>query len=75
VPSPPSAQYLTREAMEKAGLPTPRNARINAPEDVEPAGEHVGFPAVIKPVSGGGVYGLLAGHMRGCAAEPCFLWP
>lgn len=38
--------------MEKAGLPTPRNARINAPEDVEPAGNHVGFPAVIKPVSG-----------------------
>lgn len=45
-------QYLTREYMAKAGLPTPRNARINAPEDVMPAGEHVGFPAVIKPVSG-----------------------
>jgi glutathione synthase/RimK-type ligase-like ATP-grasp enzyme len=39
--------------MAKAGLPTPRNSRINAPEDVVPAGEHVGFPAVIKPVSGG----------------------
>ena len=48
----PRLQYLTREGMEKAGLPTPRNARINAPGDVEPAGTHVGFPAVIKPVSG-----------------------
>lgn len=38
--------------MGKAGLPTPRNSRINCPEDVVPAGEHVGFPAVIKPVSG-----------------------
>jgi glutathione synthase/RimK-type ligase-like ATP-grasp enzyme len=49
--------------MGNAGLPTPRNSRINRPEDVVPAGEHVGFPAVIKPVSGarlGCVGGALA---------------
>jgi hypothetical protein len=46
-------QYLTRQALAKAGLPTPKNSRISKPEDVEPAGQHVGFPSVIKPVSGG----------------------
>lgn len=45
-------QYLTRQALAKAGLPTPRNSRISKPEDIEPAGQHVGFPAVIKPVAG-----------------------
>jgi len=45
-------QYLTRQGLANAGLPTPRNARISKPEDVEPAGQHVGFPSVIKPVSG-----------------------
>jgi carnosine synthase len=38
--------------MEKAGLPTPRHAHIVAPDDVPKAAAHVGFPAVIKPVSG-----------------------
>lgn len=52
-------KYLTREAMAKAGLPTPRNARVNCPEDVEPAGLHVGFPAVIKPVSGAASIGVI----------------
>jgi hypothetical protein len=45
-------QATTRAAMLEARLPTPRNARINAPTDVVPAAEVVGFPAVIKPVSG-----------------------
>ncbi|GBF94434.1 hypothetical protein Rsub_07248 [Raphidocelis subcapitata] len=52
-------KYLTREAMGIAGLPTPRNARVNSPEDVEPAGKHVGFPAVIKPVSGAASIGVV----------------
>lgn len=46
-------KYATRTCLAAAGLPTPRNARISAPADVQPAGQHVGFPAVIKPVSGG----------------------
>ncbi|KAI8466821.1 MAG: ATP-grasp domain-containing protein [Monoraphidium minutum] len=52
-------KYMTREAMAKAGLPTPRNSRVNCPEDVEPAGEYVGFPAVIKPVSGAASIGVI----------------
>lgn len=46
-------KYATRACLAAAGLPTPKNARISAPTDVQPAGEHVGFPSVIKPVSGG----------------------
>jgi hypothetical protein len=49
----PCVQYLTRQGLAAAGLPTPRNARISKPDDIEPAGHHVGFPSVIKPVSGG----------------------
>ena len=45
--------------MAKAGLPTPRNARINSPADVAPAAAHVGFPAVIKPVSGAASIGVV----------------
>jgi carnosine synthase len=52
-------KYLTRSAMAKAGLPTPKNARVNSPEEVEPAGLHVGFPAVIKPVSGAASIGVV----------------
>jgi carnosine synthase len=52
-------KYETRAAMAKAGLPTPRNARISKPEDVDPAGQHVGFPAVIKPVSGAASIGVV----------------
>lgn len=48
-------KYATRECLAKAGLPTPRNSRIRAPGDVEPAGTYVGFPSVIKPVSGAGL--------------------
>lgn len=50
--------------MARAGMPTPRNMRIDCPDDIEPAGEHVGFPAVIKPVSGGGSSRVgAAGHL------------
>lgn len=53
-PSPPThTQYLTRQGLASAGLPTPKNSRISKPDDIEPAGQHVGFPSVIKPVSGG----------------------
>lgn len=52
-------KYATRQALAAAGLPTPRNARISSPADVGPAGEHVGFPAVIKPVSGAASIGVI----------------
>jgi len=43
-----------REACAAAGLPGPAFARIESPEDLRGAGELVGFPAVLKPVSGVG---------------------
>jgi hypothetical protein len=52
-------KYQTRAYMAKAGLATPRNSRISKPSDVAPAGEHVGFPAVIKPVSGAASIGVV----------------
>lgn len=35
----------TRASMARAGLPTPRNRLIERPDQVEAAGQHVGFPA------------------------------
>jgi len=52
-------KYMTRAAMAQAGLPTPRNSRVSTPADIEPAGLHVGFPAVIKPVSGAASIGVV----------------
>lgn len=45
--------------MEKAGLPTPKHYKISTPEDVLKAAEHVGFPAVIKPISGAASIGVI----------------
>uniref|UniRef100_A0A7S0RDS3 ATP-grasp domain-containing protein n=1 Tax=Chlamydomonas leiostraca TaxID=1034604 RepID=A0A7S0RDS3_9CHLO len=52
-------KHRTRELMAKAGLPTPRHYRIEKPTDVAPAGAHVGYPAVIKPVSGAASIGVI----------------
>ena len=38
--------------MKRAGLPTPANHLIRSSADVAKAAEVVGFPAVIKPISG-----------------------
>ena len=38
-------KHSTRAYMAKAGLPTPRNMLIERPDQVEAAGNHVGFPA------------------------------
>lgn len=38
-------KHSTRSYMAKAGLPTPRNMLIERPDQVEAAGNHVGFPA------------------------------
>jgi biotin carboxylase len=43
---------LTREVCIEAGIPSPRYYRIRSAEDINCAAEHVGFPAVLKPVSG-----------------------
>ena len=55
----PPWQYATRHLMEAAGLPTPRHFKITSAADLEPAAHHVGFPAVIKPVSGAASIGVI----------------
>lgn len=42
----------TRAVMAEAGLPTPKNLLISGFQDLHKAAQHVGFPAVIKPISG-----------------------
>ena len=43
---------LSREVCVEAGIPSPRFYRIRGEEDLVAAAAHVGFPAVLKPVSG-----------------------
>merc|ERR1711907_712925 len=45
-------KHATRAALKKAGLPTPRNILITSEAEIETAAATVGFPAVLKPVSG-----------------------
>lgn len=47
-------KHRAREAAGAAGIPGPRVARIEGEGDVERAAATVGFPAVLKPVSGVG---------------------
>lgn len=48
----------TRRAMRQNGLPTPPVYEIRCDADVEKAAEVVGFPAVLKPVSGAASVGV-----------------
>jgi len=47
-------KYEQREALQRHGLPTPHHAAITRPEDLTPALEAVGTPAVLKPAFGAG---------------------
>ena len=52
-------KYAARAAMSAAKLPTPKNFLIEAGEQLDEAAEHVGFPAVIKPISGAASIGVV----------------
>lgn len=52
-------KHATRACLARAGLPTPRNFLIKNAADVALAGQQVGFPAVIKPVSGAASLGVI----------------
>lgn len=52
-------KHAARAAMAAAQLPTPRNALIERAEQLDAAGEHVGFPAVLKPISGAASIGVV----------------
>jgi carnosine synthase len=45
-------KIFTREVCMEAGIPSPRFIRIKSTEDLAAAAAHVGFPAVLKPISG-----------------------
>ncbi|GFR47370.1 hypothetical protein Agub_g9079 [Astrephomene gubernaculifera] len=52
-------KHATREIMARAGLPTPRHCKVVSEADVAKAAAHVGFPAVIKPISGAASIGVI----------------
>ena len=45
-------KVFTREVCLEAGIPSPKFFRFKSAEDLEAAAAHVGFPAVLKPISG-----------------------
>ncbi len=45
-------KIFTREVCMEAGIPSPRFFRIRSAADLAAAASHVGFPAVLKPISG-----------------------
>ncbi|EFJ50268.1 hypothetical protein VOLCADRAFT_89214 [Volvox carteri f. nagariensis] len=52
-------KHATREIMARAGLPTPKHYKVVSEADVAKAAAHVGFPAVIKPISGAASIGVI----------------
>ena len=52
-------KHAARQCMQAAGLPTPRHTLLASAEDLGAAAEHVGFPAVIKPISGAASIGVI----------------
>lgn len=51
-------KHSTRAALAAAGLPTPPNCLVNSEADLDRAAREVGFPAVLKPVSGAASLGV-----------------
>lgn len=45
-------KIFTREVCVEAGIPSPRFFRIKSADDLVAAATHVGFPSVLKPISG-----------------------
>ena len=46
------SKLRTREASARAGLPTPRSARVQSLDELYAAAAEIGFPAVVKPEFG-----------------------
>lgn len=51
-------KHWTRAEMRKAGLPSPKNCLIASAEQLATAAKEVGFPAVLKPISGAASLGV-----------------
>eukprot|EP00891_Asterochloris_glomerata_P006828 jgi/Astpho2/6828/Aster-06504 len=52
-------KHAARAAMQVGKLPTPRHALIHEAKDLQAAGDHVQFPAVIKPIYGAASIGVV----------------
>ena len=52
-------KHSTRSAMAQAGLPSPACAKIRCAAELEAAAAAVGFPAVLKPLSGAASLGVV----------------
>jgi len=53
------SKLRTREASERAGLPTPKSRRVQSLDELYAAAEDVGFPAVVKPEFGHSAVGCV----------------
>jgi biotin carboxylase len=53
------SKLRTREASERAGLPTPRSLRVQSLDELYAAAAEIGFPAVIKPEFGASAVGCV----------------
>lgn len=66
-------KHATRAALAAAGLATPKNFLIENDSMLMQAADHVGFPAVLKPVSGAASLGVKKvanrSEMTSCYAE------
>ncbi|CAE7262373.1 CARNS1 [Symbiodinium necroappetens] len=51
-------KHRTRAEMKAVGLPTPKNTLIKGAHELEEAMRTVGFPAVLKPISGAASLGV-----------------
>lgn len=60
--------------MAEAGLNTPSNYLIRSPKDLPAAARHVGFPAVIKPISGAASLGVIRVDSEPDLARCAFAW-
>jgi len=49
---------ITRQVMRECGLPVPKFYQVLSESDLEPACEHVQFPAILKPVFGAASMGV-----------------
>ena len=52
-------KWLFASTLMKAGLATPRTALIATPDDAAPAAAEIGFPLIVKPLSGESSHGVL----------------
>ena len=53
------SKLLTRQASERAGLPTPKSHRVQSLDELYAAAEVIGFPAVVKPEFGHSAVGCV----------------